>query len=84
MPGSPPSSRTRPRAAFSYGSAHWFTAQIVSWSIAHQVSEAAIVDGLIFMAIAMVLVRTTGLGVRAARLPADLPVPQDASMGVSH
>ena len=58
------------RAAFSYGTAHWFTASIVSWSIANQVAEAAIVDGLIFMAIAMVLVRTASLGIRAARLPA--------------
>ena len=58
------------RAAFSYGSAHWFTAQIVSWAIANQVAEAAIADGLIFMAIVMVLVRTIGLGVRASRLPA--------------
>jgi hypothetical protein len=57
------------RAAFSYGSAHWFTAPLVSWAFANQVSEAAIVDGLIFMAIAMVLVRTIALGVRAARLP---------------
>jgi hypothetical protein len=50
------------RAAFSYGSAHWFTAPLVSWCIANQVTEAAIVDGLIFMAIAMVLVRTISLG----------------------
>jgi hypothetical protein len=57
------------RAAFSYGSAHWFTGPLVSWAIANQVTEAAIVDGLIFMAIAMVLVRTAGLGVRASRLP---------------
>jgi TctA family transporter len=71
------------RAAFSYGSAHWFTAQIVGWSSAHQVSEAAIVDGLIFMAIVMVLVRTIGLGVRTARLPAALPVPQEG-VGVGH
>jgi hypothetical protein len=66
------------RAAFSYGSAHWFTAQIVSWSIARHVTEAAIVDGLIFMAIVMVLARTIGLGVRAARQPAPGLAPQNA------
>jgi hypothetical protein len=58
------------RAAFSYGSAHWFTDQIVTWAVANKVAEAAIVDGLIFMAIAMVLVRTGSLAVRASRLPA--------------
>ena len=57
------------RAAFSYGSVHWFTAPLVSWGIAHQVSVAALADGLIFMAIAMILVRTVALGVRASRLP---------------
>ena len=63
------------RSAFSYGAAHWFTVPLVSWSIAHKVSEAAIVDGLIFMAIVMVLVRTIGLGVRASRLPAATRAP---------
>jgi hypothetical protein len=63
------------RAAFSYGAAHWFTAQIVSWAVTNHVSEASIVDGLIFMAIAMILVRTIGLGVRASRLPARAPAP---------
>jgi hypothetical protein len=57
------------RAAFSWGSVHWFEASIVSWAIANQVSVAAITDGLILMAIAMVLVRTLALGVRASRLP---------------
>ena len=57
------------RAAFSWGAAHWFTSSIVSWCIANQVSQAAITDGLIFMAIMMVIVRTAGLGARAARLP---------------
>jgi hypothetical protein len=67
------------RAAFSYGSAHWFTHSLVSWAIANQVSEAAITDGLIFMAVAMVLVRTLGLGVRASRLPAPAALaPQHA------
>ena len=58
------------RAAFSYGSEHWFTRSLVSWAIANQVSAAAITDGLIFMAVAMVLVRTAGLRIRASRLPA--------------
>src|SRR5580692_1635362 len=58
------------RAAFSYGSVHWFPAQIDAWCLAHQVSAAAITDGLIFMAIAMVGVRTLSLGARARRLPA--------------
>ena len=63
------------RAAFSYGAAHWFTGSIVAWAIANQVSEAAITDGLIFMAIVMVIVRTAGLAVRASRLPAPALAP---------
>ena len=57
------------RAVFSYGSAHWFEGPVVSWAIANQVSVAAVTDGLIFMAIAMVLVRTLVLSIRAYRLP---------------
>jgi len=57
------------RAAFSYGAAHWFTTPLVTCCIAHQVSAAAITDGLIFMAIMMIIVRTGGLGIRAVRLP---------------
>ena len=60
------------RAAFSYGSVHWFEAPLVSWAIANQVSVAAVTDGLIFMAITMVLVRTLVLGVRASRLPGGM------------
>jgi membrane protease YdiL (CAAX protease family) len=63
------------RAAFSYGTAHWFTAQIVSWAVANKVTEAAITDGLIFMAVVMVLARTVGLAARASRLPAATSAP---------
>jgi hypothetical protein len=66
------------RAAFSWGAAHWFTGSLVAWCIAHQVSQAAITDGLIFMAIVMVLVRTGGLGVRASRLTGPAREMQDA------
>ena len=58
------------RAAFSYGVYHWFPAPLAQWCVAHQVTGAAITDGLIFMAITMVLVRTLGLYTRATRLPA--------------
>jgi hypothetical protein len=61
------------RAAFSYGAAHWFTTPLVTWAIAHQVSEAAITDGLIFMAVMMILIRTAGLRIRASRLPVLAP-----------
>ena len=57
------------RAAFSIGATHWFPLQLDQWSVTHQVTGAAITDGLIFMAITMVLVRTTGLAARATRLP---------------
>jgi len=57
------------RAAFSYGATHWFSADLAQWCLTHQVTGAAITDGLIFMAITMVLIRTVGLAARAARLP---------------
>jgi hypothetical protein len=57
------------RAAFSFGGVHWFPVQLTQWCATHQVALAAITDGLIFMAITMVLVRTAGLAARAARLP---------------
>jgi hypothetical protein len=55
---------------------HWFPGPMVSWAIANQVSVAAITDGLIFMAIAMVLVRTARIGLRAARLPVPVLAAQ--------
>jgi hypothetical protein len=58
------------RVAFSYGALHWFEGSLVSWAIANQVSVAAIADGLIFMALTMVVMRTAGIGFRASRLPA--------------
>jgi hypothetical protein len=59
------------RAAFSYGAVHWFPAQLSQWCLAHQVTGAAITDGLIFMAVAMLAARTAGLAGRAAALPRD-------------
>jgi len=64
------------RAAFSYGAAHWFTRPLVNWAVANDVSAAAITDGLIVMAVAMVVMRSLSLGVRAARLA---PAPASTS-----
>lgn len=61
------------RAAFSYGSVHWFPRQLADWCVAHQVTAGAITDGLIFMAITMTLTRTIALAHRARRLPAAAP-----------
>ncbi|HEY7048371.1 MAG TPA: hypothetical protein VH373_14225 [Jatrophihabitantaceae bacterium] len=66
------------RAAFSYGSVHWFSRPLFDWAVANDVTVAAITDGLIFMAIVMVVARTLALGVRAARLP----VPARAAAAV--
>jgi hypothetical protein len=60
------------RAAFSYGATHWFSAPLAEWCATHQVTGAAITDGLIFMAITMVLTRTGGLATRANRVPSAL------------
>jgi hypothetical protein len=62
---------TGARAAFSYGAAHWFTASIVTWAIANHVTQAAITDALIFMAVTMIIIRTAALGTRARRLPSQ-------------
>jgi hypothetical protein len=67
------------RAAFSYGAVHWFPAQIDQWCLIHQVTLAAITDGVIFMAITMVLVRTAGLATRATRLPSARLAAQAAA-----
>ena len=57
------------RALFSYGALHWFRPQLGQWMAAHAVSGGAITDGLIFMAVAMVLTRTVGLAARARSVP---------------
>jgi hypothetical protein len=57
------------RAAFSFGSRHWFGSQLGSWMIRHDVSVDAITDTLILMAVAMLLTRTIGVARRTHGLP---------------
>ena len=60
------------RAAFSFGSHHWFGAPLARWLMHHQVSADDITNTLVLMAVAMVLTRTVAMATRAATLP--LPV----------
>jgi uncharacterized membrane protein YidH (DUF202 family) len=55
------------RAAFSYGANNWFSASLTTWMTQHSVTGAAITDGLIFMAVAMLLTRTIVMAIRARR-----------------
>ncbi|MEE4596734.1 hypothetical protein V2J94_33435 [Streptomyces sp. DSM 41524] len=54
------------RAAFSYGSEHWFAQRLGRWMAYHQVTPEALTDALLLMAVAMTLTRTVGLATRAA------------------
>jgi hypothetical protein len=56
------------RAAFSYGSVHWFPRQLGHWMATNQITADALTDALIFMALAMMLTRTASLAGRAARV----------------
>ncbi|AGP59704.1 hypothetical protein M271_41635 [Streptomyces rapamycinicus NRRL 5491] len=68
------------RAAFSYGSEHWFARQLGRWMVDHQVTADALTDALLLMAVAMTLTRTIGLATRAAtagrRVPAAGPAAE--------
>lgn len=59
------------RAAFSYGSYRWFTAQLGTWMGQHQVTGDTITNVLVLMAVAMLLTRTIGMGARAATTMRD-------------
>ena len=58
------------RAAFSYGSNHWFSSELGHWMVRNAVSANAITDALIFMAIAMMLTRAVAMASRAMHVSA--------------
>jgi hypothetical protein len=63
------------RSAFSYGSVHWFGAQLGRWMTRHDITTNALTDALLFMAIAMIVTRSLGLAVRERHLKAaSVPV----------
>jgi hypothetical protein len=57
------------RAAFSYGSSHWFSNQLGNWMGRHQISVDGLTNTLILMAVAMLLTRTFAMAARVRALP---------------
>jgi hypothetical protein len=62
------------RAAFSYGSYHWFSSPLTNWMTSHQVTGDMITNALVLMAVSMVLTRTIGMGARAAAVTHEAPI----------
>jgi hypothetical protein len=71
-PASAPTSRGIPD---SYGSTHLFGRQLGQWLTVNQIPVNALIDGLIFLAVAMLLARTGILAARARRIGAPRPAP---------
>ena len=78
------------RLGFAYGSTHWFTRQIASFSAAHHVPPASYGTAFVIMVLTMIIVRTIGVILRGPgrrsqhQLPglADRPPPRPLSTPV--
>jgi hypothetical protein len=53
------------RLGFAYGSTHWFTHPLASFSMAHHVPAATYGTAFVLMVLTMITVRTVGVVVRA-------------------
>ncbi|MFE6161356.1 hypothetical protein ACFQ7F_20880 [Streptomyces sp. NPDC056486] len=53
------------RMGFAYGSTHWFTHDLATFSIQHQVPAATYGTAFVLMVLAMITVRTAGVLIRA-------------------
>ncbi|MGF1425637.1 hypothetical protein [Kitasatospora sp. LaBMicrA B282] len=53
------------RLGFAYGSTHWFTHQLASFSIAHHVPSDTYGTAFVLMVLTMITVRTVGVMARA-------------------
>ncbi|MGW7576689.1 hypothetical protein [Streptomyces sp. NPDC054765] len=53
------------RLGFAYGSTHWFTHALATFSLQHHVAGAAYGTAFVLMVLAMIMVRTAGVLLRA-------------------
>lgn len=72
------------RLGFAYGSTHWFARQIADFSIAHHVPSTTYGTAFVLMVLAMIIVRTAGVllrarGVQAAIEPGNFRIAQRLS-----
>ena len=61
------------RLWFAYAANHGIRVPLVTWMLAHQLTTSALMDGFIFLALAMVLTRTGSLAVRSHALRGTRP-----------
>jgi hypothetical protein len=71
------------RAIFSYGADHWCNSQLGGWLAANRIPSAAITDGLIFMALTMIIIRTGSLFIRSRSLQPVGRLVEDRDAGIA-
>jgi len=73
------------RLWFAYAANHGIRVPLGTWMLAHQLTTGALMDGFIFLALAMVLTRTGSLAVRSRALrgapPAKLTAADEPQPG---
>ena len=69
------------RLWFDYAAHHTFKVQLGTWMLAHQLTKDALIDALIFLALAMLLTRTASLAVRSRALRGTPPATLAARSG---
>jgi hypothetical protein len=67
------------RAVFSYGAGHWYDAELGKWLYTNDISVTAMTDGLIFMAVAMLLTRTAGFALRGRAISPQPAQPAEVA-----